>query len=163
MLLSGQNLYLASETMLNVVNLTAPTGSSLPPVVASQAPAPPPVSTAPPPLSAPPPPSAESKIRVERGLIAVTLGGGSAIVRGSAHAVAGSEPLTVTVTNTTLGTVVPVVAVAADGSFQATISAAPGDRIELRAINGSGEAASVDLGEIPGGGDRQTNPNGKIR
>ena len=30
-LLSGQNLFLASEAMLNVVNLTAPTGSSLPP------------------------------------------------------------------------------------------------------------------------------------
>jgi len=69
----------------------------------------------------------------------------------------------VSVANTTLGIVVPVVAVAADGSFEATISAAPGDHIELRAINGSGEAADVDLGEIPGGRDRQTNPNGKNR
>ncbi|HEV2719973.1 MAG TPA: hypothetical protein VG323_08135, partial [Thermoanaerobaculia bacterium] len=83
-------------------------------------------------------------------LITVSVHDGAAVVRGSARAVTGTEPLTVSITNATLGTVVPVVAVAADGSFEVTISAAAGDHLSLRATSGSGDAVDVDLGELPG-------------
>ncbi|HEV2719297.1 MAG TPA: hypothetical protein VG323_04700, partial [Thermoanaerobaculia bacterium] len=77
-LLIGTNLLVASEQMLNVISLTAPTATSLPPVVQS-APAEP--LTAPPPAAPPGPP----KLRAERGLITVSVHDGAAVVRGSAR------------------------------------------------------------------------------
>jgi hypothetical protein len=144
--LVGTNLLVASEDELSTISLVAATGTSLPAPAIEAAPA------------LPPQPATETKLHAERGLIAVSFANGTATIRGAVKAVAGNEPLTVSITNATMGTNVPVVAVAADGSFEATISAAPGDHLTLRATSGSGEAVDVDLGEIPGAA-----PQGELR
>jgi len=156
-LLVGTNLFIAGEDQLTTISLAAATGTSFTTPMS----APPAATTNTTTFKAPelpPPPTLETKLHAERGLISVAFANGTATIRGAAKAVVGNEPLTVSIANATMGTSVPVVTVAADGSFEATIAAAAGDHLALRATSGSGEAVDVDLGEIP-----TAEPHGELR
>jgi hypothetical protein len=135
---SGQQLFVASEEMINVLDFTATGGSSVGPVTqAAQAPAP-----------LPDEPVADA-LHIDRSRITVVPRDGRFAVHGSPGAVTGSRPVTVEIRNQTLGTSNPVIAVAGDGSFEAVIDAARGDRLLLRATTGTGESGDADLGDIP--------------
>lgn len=56
------------------------------------------------------------------------------------HAVDGKSPLTIEARNATSGTTIGGVAVASDGSFAATVAAAYGDSLTVKAIDGAGRS-----------------------
>jgi hypothetical protein len=134
---AGSKLYVAGEQQISVVDLGAFGGSS-------SMPAPVVTSTAPPPRAAAPPDI--TTLRVERGLISATADRGHVVIRGARGALTGPQPVSLEVRNATLGTTLPVVPVAADGSFTADITAAPEDHLVLAVISGDGERLEIDLG-----------------
>jgi len=96
----------------------------------------------------PPQPAA---LGVDRSLVSIVRHAGTVDLRGNHGAVVGAYPLSVEIRNVTLGTAVPVVAVAEDGSFESTVAAAAGDRLSLTALSGAGERVELDLGPVPNG------------
>jgi hypothetical protein len=128
----GTKLYIASEQLINVVDLGASGGASgSVPVVASA-----------PSLAR----SQPAVLRADRGRISVTEKDDTIVVRGTPGALAGRRPISIEVRNATLGTSVPVVPVSADGSFQVSIRATAGDHLLLEITSGAGEQLEIDLG-----------------
>jgi hypothetical protein len=109
------------------------------------------------PLGNVPAPATAASIDVSR--IAVSGdGAATAIVTGSAGAVAGTGALTVHMQDTTTTATASVVA-SNDGSFSITISAAAGDRLELTLNGGAGQTAGPSqLGYVPFGSNVQSYP-----
>jgi hypothetical protein len=129
---SGTKLYVASEQLINIVDVGAFGGlSGSVPAVAST------------------PPTTRSQpavLVVDRSRISTAARNDGVIVRGTSGALTGPQPITIEVKNATLGTSVPVVPVSADGSFEASIGAAPGDHLLLQITSGTGELLEIDLG-----------------
>jgi hypothetical protein len=126
----GTKLYVASEQLINVVDLAAGSGAvGSVPVVESA-----------PPLRQP------GVLRVDRSQITAGARNGVVIVRGSRGALPGPQPVSIELKNATLGTSVPVLPVLEDGSFEATISALPADHLFLEVTSGTGEQIEIDLG-----------------
>ncbi|MEA2238632.1 MAG: hypothetical protein QOC81_3356 [Thermoanaerobaculia bacterium] len=127
---AGGKLYSAGEQIISAIDLTGAGGFfALTPFVES--------------FHAPPPEPAA--LRVDRSRITVDGRNGVVAVRGSPGALAGPRPISIEVRNATLGTSVPVVPVRDDGSFEATITSAPGDHLLLEITSGAGEQIEIDL------------------
>jgi hypothetical protein len=92
---------------------------------------------------------------IVQSLVRIAQGAGGAVVTGAARAVAGEgTAFTVSLTDTVAGTTTSGIAVAADGSFSATLpaSATPGHPIVAQALDGAGRASSKYLlGQVPFG------------
>jgi hypothetical protein len=85
-------------------------------------------------------------------IITSSNGANTATVTGSASAILGLANLTAELRNATTGVSVAPIAVAADGSFNAGISAMSGHLLTLRATDGAGRTAGpVSLGTVPFG------------
>ena len=89
---------------------------------------------------------ASPTLRADRVLIGAEVRDGSVVVRGLRGALLGPRPISVEIRNLTLGTTLPVVPVAADGSFEVAIGAAAGDHLTLIVTSGDGERLEIDLG-----------------
>ncbi|HEY6212155.1 MAG TPA: hypothetical protein VIW45_07710, partial [Vicinamibacterales bacterium] len=73
-------------------------------------------------------------------------------VTGTAMAITGAAPITVTVTNRTTGATATGFAVAGDGSFTASIAASPADAIAVTAFDVAGRSSALtDVGTAPFG------------
>ena len=124
---ASPKLFVAGDIVFNLLDFTATGGSStLTPVV----------------QSAPSSPT----LRADRALIGAEVRDGNVVVRGSRGALLGPRPISIEIRNLTLGTSLPVMPVAADGSFEVAIDAAAGDHITLTATSGDGERLEIDLG-----------------
>jgi hypothetical protein len=135
-LFSGGKLYCAGEQVINVIDLTGAGGFfAIAPPVESFRVTPPPA-----------PPAGPAVLRVDRSRISIVEKGNAIVVRGTSGALTGPQPITIEIRNATLGTSVPVVPVSADGSFEASIGAAPGDHLLLQITSGTGELLEIDLG-----------------
>jgi hypothetical protein len=96
---------------------------------------------------------------VNASAINVARSAAGAVVTGAKNAIGGQGALTVTVSNRTTGATSAGVAVAADGSFSATIAGAPGNVIAVTAADGGGRATGpVIVGSIPFGAAVTTVP-----
>jgi hypothetical protein len=133
-LFAGGKLYAAGEQIISAIDMTGAGGFfALSPFVESfHAPLPEPTA-----------------LRVDRSRISFDQHNGVIVVRGSRGALAGPRPISIEVRNATLGPSVPVVPVWEDGSFEATITAAPDDHLLLEVTSGVGEQIEIDL--VPGG------------
>jgi len=89
---------------------------------------------------------------INASLIKLTRVTGGATVAGSARAIGGQGPLTVTVTNRTTGTTGSPVTVAGDGSFSSPITGSSGDVIAVTAVDANSRVAGpMTVGSIPFG------------
>jgi len=96
---------------------------------------------------------------INLALITLTRATGGATVTGSARAIGGQGPMTVGVTNRTTGTTVNGIAVAADGSFSASVTGSSGDVIAVSAVDATSRVAGpVNVGSIPYGSTVITKP-----
>ncbi|HWS71327.1 MAG TPA: hypothetical protein VN605_04405, partial [Thermoanaerobaculia bacterium] len=76
----------------------------------------------------------------------------TASIAGQIRAITGQAPLLADVRNATTGVTTPNVAVAADGSFTATIAARSGDALTIAARDGGNRTAGpVSIGQVPFG------------
>jgi hypothetical protein len=129
-LFANGKLYAASEQLINVIDLTGAGGlfALTPSIESFRA-----------------PPLEPSALRVDRARISTDDGNGFITIRGSRGALAGPRPISIEIRNATLGTSVPVVPARDDGSFEASIGAAPADHLFLEIISGTGEQLEIDL------------------
>ena len=95
---------------------------------------------------------------VDASLIAVSAATEvTANVIGLARAITGADPIAVDVGNANTGASVPGVAVAADGSFAASVAARAGEVITILATDVNGRTTGpIDLGGVPYGTDATT-------
>jgi hypothetical protein len=95
---------------------------------------------------------------IDKTLIIVTpLTDSTASVSGLARAITGASPITVEVRNDNTNASVPGIAVAADGSVNATIGARAGEVISVIATDANGRTAGpVNLGGVPFGSTATT-------
>jgi YD repeat-containing protein len=89
------------------------------------------------------------RLRIQRSLVSIETRGGMLVIRGGTGAVLGAHPISVEIDNNTLGTTVAAVPVANDGSFEANVAGASGDRLTMKARDGTGEEIEVGLGRVP--------------
>ncbi len=90
--------------------------------------------------------------QIEASRITLARESPNVVVRGTATAITGATPITVTVTNRTSGATAPGFAVASDGSFTASIAASAGDRIAITAFDTAARSTKLfDLGSVPFG------------
>ncbi|HVR39267.1 MAG TPA: discoidin domain-containing protein, partial [Thermoanaerobaculia bacterium] len=95
-----------------------------------------------------------SRIKLSRDTV-------NGIATGSATAATGAAPITLTLTNATTGATLPGVSVAANGSFTASIPAAPSDRLTVTAFDVAGRSSgAIDAGTVPFGTAPIYNPLG---
>jgi YD repeat-containing protein len=98
-----------------------------------------------------PAPSPPLALHIERSLVSMAKRGGTFVVRGGSGAIAGAQPISVEIKNLALGITVPVVGVGEEGAFEATVDAAPGDRLSMRAVSGIGEQIEIGLDQVRSG------------
>jgi hypothetical protein len=89
---------------------------------------------------------------IDPSRITVSLQGTLAAVTGAARAINGVGPMTVVITDATTGASISGVAVAADGSFSATLPASSGDPITVKALDATGRSGGpAGVGSVPFG------------
>jgi len=89
---------------------------------------------------------------VDPSRITVGLQGTLASITGAARAIGGNPPMTVEITDTKSGASIGGIAVAGDGSFSATLPAASGDPITVRAYDSIGRTGGpISVGNVPFG------------
>src|SRR5204863_6964171 len=87
---------------------------------------------------------------IDDDLLTVTPAAASTTVTGSARAVSGIAPVSVRVTDSATSTNSSSVAVAADGSFIATVTALPGHPLTITATDAAGRTNTRSLGSTFG-------------
>jgi hypothetical protein len=92
--------------------------------------------------------------------VQITRSAGGGVVTGARRAVGGQGTLTLSLTDTTTSTTTSGIAIAADGSFTATIpTAVPGDALVGQVFDSAGRASSkYKLGEVPFGSSVVASP-----
>jgi|GEM_PF-1174599 len=89
---------------------------------------------------------------IEPSRITVGLQGTLASITGAVRAISGLSPMTVEIADTKSGASITGIAVAGDGSFSATLPAAPGDPITVRAFDSIGRTGGpISVGSVPFG------------